>query len=85
MENKPDTNVGKYVHRHLSQLKVITRLMEHELDASKGGRDVTLERQLIESVLDSLEIFIEDCEGATGGRGERTKSGEGKPAVTRLN
>lgn len=84
MENKPETNVGKYVHRHLSQLKIITRLMEHELDAAKGGRDVNLERQMIESVLDTLEIFIEDCEGVTGGRGERSK-GEAKPAVTRLN
>lgn len=84
METKSEGNVGKFVSRHLSQLKILTRLMEHELDAAKGGREVTLDRHLVENVLDTLEIFVDDCEGATGTQRER-KAVEQKPTVARLN
>lgn len=86
METKSEGNVGKFVSRHLSQLKILSRLMEHELDAAKGGREVTMDRHLIENVLDTLDIFVEDCEGAAGvQRGERGKSVDQKPTVARLN
>jgi hypothetical protein len=64
MEGKNEVNIGKYVGRRLSQVKVLTRLLETELEAAKGGRELTLDRQLVEQVLDVLEIFIEDCDGA---------------------
>lgn len=84
MDAKPE--VGKYVSRHLSQLKVLSRLLEHELDAAKGGREVTIDRDTIENFLDTLEIFIEDCDAQTGGqRGDRAKVAEQKPQVARLN
>ena len=38
MESKSEVNVGKFVGRHLSQLKILTRLLDHELDAAKGAR-----------------------------------------------
>ena len=87
MENKPEGNVGKYVGRHLSQLKLMTRLMEHEVDSAKGGREVAIDRHLVENMIDTLEIFIEDCEVASGGqRGERKPvSTADKPTVARLN
>lgn len=82
---KPD-NIGKFVSRHLSQVKLLSRVLETELDAAKGGREVTVDRHLLENVLDTLEIFVEDCEGATGvQRGERGKGSDAKPAVARLN
>ena len=82
-----DANVGKFVSRHLSQVKILSRVLEHELDAAKGGREVTIDRTLIESVLDTLEIFVEDCETASGiQRSDRQKAAvEQKPAVARLN
>jgi len=83
MENK-EVNVGKFVGRHLSQLKILARLMEHELEAAKGGREVTIDRHLIENVLDTLEIFVDDCETASGAPRERNRV-EQKPAVARLN
>lgn len=82
MDTKAD--IGKYVSRHLSQLKVLTRLLEHELDGAKGGREVTIDRDLVENVLDTLEIFVEDCDAGTGGR-ERQKNADAKPQVARLN
>lgn len=85
MESKPEVNVGKFVGRHLSQLKILTRLLDHELDASKGAREITLDRDLIENVIDTLEIFTDDCEVASGSNTDRVAKGEQKPVVARLN
>jgi len=84
METKPEVNVSKFVGRHLSQIKILSRLLEHELEAAKGGREVTIDRHLVENVLDTLEIFVDDCEGASGVSRERAKA-EPKPVVARLN
>lgn len=84
MDKQGENRSGNYVQRHLSQLRVITRLVEYELDAAKG-EEVVLDRQLLESVLDSLDIFVEDLSGTTTGRGPNRPSGDAKPAVARLN
>ena len=84
METKPEINVPKFVGRHLSQLKILARLLEHELEAAKGAREVTIDRTLIENVLDTLEIFTDDCESVTGTSRDRAKV-EQKPVVARLN
>ena len=84
METKPEVNVSKFVGRHLSQLKILARLFEHELESAKGAREVTMDRHLIENALDTLEIFTDDCEEVTGIARERSKM-EQKPAVARLN
>ena len=84
MESK-EINVGKFVGRHLSQLKILARMLEHELEAAKGGAEVTIDREVVESSLDTLEIFVDDCETVTGGARGRGKSAEPKPVVARLN
>lgn len=84
MEAKSEVNVGKYVARHLAQIKVVSRLLEHELEAGKGARELTIDRELIENTLDILEIFTDDCETVSGSARERTKA-EPKPVVARLN
>lgn len=84
METKSEVNVGKFVGRHLSQLKILARLLEHELEAAKGGRELTVDRHLVENVLDTLEIFVDDCEAASGAPRDRNKV-ENKPVVARLN
>lgn len=85
MEGKSEVNVSKFVGRRLSQVKVLTRLLETELEAAKGGRELTIDRNVVEQVLDVLEIFIEDCDSVTGGQNSR-KAVEQKPAtVARLN
>ncbi len=82
MEKSID-GVGKFVHRRMSQLKILSRLLEHELDAAKGAKDISLERGLLEDTLDTLEIFIEDVEGANGGAMRSRQSAE--KTVSRLN
>lgn len=81
---KSEATVGKFVGRHLSQIKVLTRLLEHELDAAKGAKDINLDRAIIENILDTMEIFCEDCERISG-RGGRERAASEKPAVARLN
>jgi hypothetical protein len=86
MEKQVDGNLGNFMHRRIAQIKVSTRVLEHELDAAKGN-DVTLDRDLLGSMLDVLEIYVEDFTRARGGtvqeRGRKTT--DDKPAVTRLN
>ena len=84
METKPEVNLSKFVGRHLSQLKILSRLLEHELEAAKGAREVPMDRHLIENVLDTLEIFTDDCETISGTR-DRSKAEPQKPVVARLN
>ena len=81
--DKSIDGIGKYVHRRMSQLKILSRLLEHELDAAKGAKDISLERGLLEDALDTLDIFIEDVDGADIS-GVRSRQPAEK-AVSRLN
>jgi len=84
MEKKGE--LDRFVQRHLSQLKVLTRLMEHEIDLSKDANGITLDRDLTENMLDTIEIFIEDVEGPEPSSSRKGRVvAENKPAVTRLN
>jgi hypothetical protein len=83
MDGKPEVNLSKFVGRHLSQLKILSRVLEHELESAKGAREVQIDRQLIENALDTLEIFTDDCENVTGFSRERKV--EPKAVVGRLN
>ncbi|MCA8941279.1 MAG: hypothetical protein KDB80_01860 [Planctomycetes bacterium] len=75
----------KDVRRHASQLKVLARLLEHELDASQG-KDLVLDRELSENILDTIEIFIEDIDGGSGRERPSKERAQPKEAsVTRLN
>lgn len=89
MEKTAEGGSNAFVRRHLSQLKILTRMLEHELELAKGN-EVVIDKQLLENTLDCLEIFVEDTEGNVRGaspQGERKQlqAGEGKPQVTRLN
>ncbi|GEM_PF-1540357 len=80
---------GAVARRRLSQIKVLSRLLEHELELAKG-EEVVLDKDLMENTLDVLELFIEEAEGASGlrqsGRERKVvQAGEGKAQVTRLN
>ncbi len=83
-----NVDTGSQMHRRLSQIKVTARLLEHELDLAKDNKDVSLDRSLADSVLETLQVFIEDFDQLMGTptRVENTRSAEPqKPAVTRLN
>ncbi len=81
---------AQYTRRHLSQLKILVRLLEHELELAKG-EEVVLDKALMENTLDCLEIFIEDngttstTKTSSGSSERKSVSAEAKPQVTRLN
>lgn len=83
--DKASEQFGKATHRRLSSLKVVVKLLDNELDLGKSDKDIALSRSLVENMLDTIEVFIEDFEAAYGGRSERQGAGENKPQVTRLN
>ena len=87
MDKQIDTNISTSAHRRLSHVKVVARLLEHELAAGKGSKDVSLERDLLENVLDTLEMYVEDFEEMhAGGKPAAARPAvDAKPAVTRLN
>lgn len=83
-------DVGSQMHRRLAQLRVTARLLEHEMDLAKDGKEVALDRALAEAVLETLHLYIEDFDGATGVPAVRADGAArtvepAKPNVTRLN
>lgn len=49
------------LERHLAHLKILSRLMGHELHAQPGSR-VTLSRDEISEMQTSLDLFIEEMQ-----------------------
>ena len=71
---------SKYVGRRLHPMRITVSLLHHELEGSKG--DVTISRSLLESVISTMEIFIEDCERAMPkGGGDKGEGGADKKYV----
>ena len=81
MEKQAEAGAGTVAHRRLSQIKVIARLIEFELESAKG-KEVTLDRDMLGNVLDTLEIYVEDFEK---GRPKGRRAESEKQPVTRLN
>ncbi|MCA8969489.1 MAG: hypothetical protein H6832_10595 [Planctomycetes bacterium] len=73
-----------YTRRHLSQLKILSRLLEHELELAKGD-EVVIEKSLLESSLDLIDIFVDDLGGAEPRASAKERKMDGKAQVTRLN
>ncbi len=71
-------DIGKFVNRRLHPVRVTLSLLGHELEGSKG-KDVTIPRHLLESVISTVEIFVEDCERAMPRQGGGQQQGDGAP------
>ncbi len=69
-------DIAKYVSRRLHPVRVTVSLLNAEMDRTKG-KDVTIPRHLLESVVSTVEIFLEDCDRTmnrqqqSGGGGEQ--------------
>jgi hypothetical protein len=72
--------------RRLAAAKVIVDLLNHELDLSKADRAVSLERERLEAVVTTLEMFIEDAENLRrGGVDDRRVVETARPAPARAS
>jgi hypothetical protein len=61
---EPLTNNPKstqQLQRQLASLKVVSRLMSHELHAQSSSKTVTLSRDEVYELQTCIDLFIEDC------------------------
>lgn len=65
MEKSQETPLARIVRRRLAPVKVAIRVLQDELDLSGDGR-VVLDRALVEDLIGSLELFVDDIEGDAG-------------------
>lgn len=55
--------------RHLSNLKLISRLLGHELHAQNGAKAITLSRDEVQEIQNTLDLFIEEVSRQGGAFG----------------
>ncbi len=55
------------MQRQLSNLKVISRLLGHELHTQTGGQSITLSREAVMEIQTSIDLFIEEATKFAGG------------------
>ncbi|MEZ5974454.1 MAG: hypothetical protein R3F33_11830 [Planctomycetota bacterium] len=70
------------LQRHLSSLKVISRLLGHELHTQTGGKTITLSREEVTEIQTSLDLFIEEAARYTGSLVGSQRSTLGSPTTS---
>ncbi|MCA9001503.1 MAG: hypothetical protein KDB61_06240 [Planctomycetes bacterium] len=70
--------------RHLSSLKVISRLLGHELHSQTAGKSITLSREEVLEIQTSLDIFIEEATRKAGGSASAGSPNRGAAVDTTL-
>lgn len=72
---------GTHLERHLAQLKLVSRLLGHELHSQGGSKAIALSRDQVTEIQTALDLFIEEASkrlaGRTGGYGPTSPSGAG--------
>ncbi len=59
---------GSHLERHLAQLKLVSRLLGHELHSQGGSKAVALSRDQVVEMQVALDLFIEEATKRLGGR-----------------
>lgn len=70
MEKVSSLKGGSEVVRRTAPLKVLIGLLYRELDAAKSSDAVTVNRELFESIITTLECVVEDVEVRSGSKSE---------------
>ena len=68
MERPQSSHQPSRIERQLAHLKILSRLLGHELHAQASPR-ITLSREEVLEVQTSIDLFIEECMRATKGAG----------------
>jgi len=75
-------NYASHVERQLAMLKIISRLLAHEVSTQSGPR-LTLSREEVAEIQTSIDLFIESI--LRHGSSAPVTSIETPPTVTRVN
>lgn len=77
---------GTHLERHLAQLKLVSRLLGHELHSQGGSKAIALSREQVIEMQVALDLFIEEAAkrlaGRGGGYGPSTQDGPGRATET---
>jgi hypothetical protein len=60
---------GAPLQRHLSPLKLVSRLLGHELHAQANAKAISLTREQVLEIQSSIDLFIEEAGRRMGGNG----------------
>ena len=71
-----------HMQRQLSSLKVISRLLGHELHTQTGGKAITLSREEVIEIQTSLDRYIEEATRHGGGSGSSSPNRSHTGATT---
>ena len=57
-------DMGKFVDRRLHTVRVAMSLMNHELELGQGDNMVTIDQDILRSVIETISMFVEDFEAS---------------------
>jgi hypothetical protein len=55
------------LQRHLSNLKLVSRLLGHELHSQSNAKSITLSRDAVQEIQNTLDLYIEEVSRGQGG------------------
>jgi hypothetical protein len=61
-------NSGNQLQRHVAPLKLVSRLLSHEIHAQGGAKSITLSRDEVSEIQTCIDLFIEETLKRSGGR-----------------
>ena len=67
MEALSQSKLTVQVQRQLANLKIVTRLLAHELHSQSTSKAITLTRDEVQEIQTCLELFIEELSRRNGG------------------
>jgi hypothetical protein len=70
-------SLSDFVSRRLHPMKVTIQLLNHELEQNSDGNSTSINSSLLGSVLNTIELFVEDYERLL----EKTTAATPKPAA----
>ncbi len=73
-------DVGKFIYRRLHPVRVTVNLLNQQLELAKAGKDVTIDRNLYQSIVSTFELFLEDFDErvAIAGASDRSEKSDKK-------
>jgi hypothetical protein len=73
------------IARQLASLKLMSRLLGHELHAQGSSKSVTLSREEVSEIQTTLDLFIEEISRRMGGGGSMSAGAQDTQLVTARN
>ena len=60
---------GNQLNRHLAPLKMVSRLLSHEMHAQGAAKTISLSREELGEIKTTIDLFIEEATRRTGSTG----------------